>query len=71
MRSIQDELEEESIVAAFSDHARAVAAAHALDRAGISPDHVGVTAGNVRQAREVLQQQGAVAIRREETGEAL
>ena len=52
MRSVQDELEEESIVAAFSDHARAVAAAHALDRAGISPNHVGVTAGNVRQARE-------------------
>jgi hypothetical protein len=52
MRSTPDELEEESIVAAFPDHERAIAAVHALDRARIPPDHVGVTAGNVRQARE-------------------
>jgi hypothetical protein len=52
MREIQEELKEESIVASFRDHEQAVEAARALDEAGISPDHVGVTAENVRQARE-------------------
>lgn len=52
MHEIQEELKEESIVASFPDHERAVEAARALDEAGISPDHVGVTAENVRQARE-------------------
>jgi hypothetical protein len=52
MRNIQEELKEESLVASFADHESAVAAARALDRAGVSPDHVGITAGNVRQARE-------------------
>jgi hypothetical protein len=52
MREIGEELKEESIVASFADHEGAVEAARALDQAGISPDHVGVTAENVRQARE-------------------
>ena len=52
MHEVKEELSEESIVATFPDHERAVAAAQALDEAGISPDHVGVTAENVRQARE-------------------
>jgi hypothetical protein len=52
MRRLTQELEEESLVAAFPDHETAVAAAAALDAAGIPPDHVGVVAGNVRQARE-------------------
>ena len=49
MRGIQEELKEQSIVASFRDHEQAVEAARALDAAGISPDHVGVTAENVRQ----------------------
>jgi hypothetical protein len=52
MKEVQEELKEESIVATFPDHERAVAAARALDDAGIPPDHVGVVAENVRQARE-------------------
>ena len=52
MQRIEDELAERSIVASFADHESAVAAARALDDAGIASDHVGVTAGNVRQARE-------------------
>jgi hypothetical protein len=45
-------LKEESLVAAFPDHEAAVSATTALDAAGIPPDHVGVVAGNIRQARE-------------------
>lgn len=52
MKEVQEGLREESIVATFPDHGHAVAAARALDEAGISPDHVGVVAENVRQARE-------------------
>ena len=52
MQQIKEELKEESLVAAFPDREAAVAAATALDAAGIPPDHVGVVAGNVRQARE-------------------
>src|SRR2546423_5074356 len=52
MQEIKEELREESLVAAFPDHEAAVNAATALDAAGIPPDHVGVVAGNVRQARE-------------------
>jgi hypothetical protein len=52
MREVQEELKEDSLVASFPDHERAVAAARALDQAGIKPGHVGVTAENVRQARE-------------------
>ena len=52
MQEIKEELREESLVAAFPDREAAVAAATALDAAGIPPDHVGVVAGNVRQARE-------------------
>jgi hypothetical protein len=52
MQDIKEELREESLVAAFPDHEAAVSAATALDAAGIPPDHVGVVAENVRQARE-------------------
>ncbi len=52
MQEIKEELRKESLVAAFPDREAAVAAATALDAAGIPPDHVGVVAGNVRQARE-------------------
>src|SRR5438477_12109970 len=52
MQDLKEELKEESLVAAFRDHATAVHAATALDAAGIPPDHVGVVAENVRQARE-------------------
>jgi hypothetical protein len=52
MQEIKEELREKSLVAAFRDHESAVEAATALDAAGIPPDHVGVVAGNVRQARE-------------------
>jgi MFS family permease len=52
MREIKEELTERSLVAAFRDHEAAVVAATALDAAGIPPDHVGVVAENVRQARE-------------------
>ena len=52
MQEIKEQLKEESLVAAFHDHEAAVTAATALDAAGIPPDHVGVVAGNVRQARE-------------------
>ena len=52
MQEIKEELKEESLVAAFTDHESAIAAATALDAAGIPPDRVGVVAGNVRQARE-------------------
>ena len=52
MRDLKEELKEKSLVAAFPDHETAVAAATALDAAGIPPDHVGVVADNVRQARE-------------------
>ena len=52
MQEIKEELQEESLVPAFSDREAAVAAATALDAAGIPPDHVGVVAENVRQARE-------------------
>jgi len=52
MQEIKEELKEESLVAAFPDHEAAVSAAAALDAAGIPPDHVGVVAENVRQARE-------------------
>ncbi len=52
MQEIKEELREESLVAAFPDREAAVAAATALDAAGIPPDHVGVVAENVRQARE-------------------
>jgi hypothetical protein len=52
VQNIEEELKEESLVAAFADQEAAVAAATALDAAAISPDHVGVVAKNVRQARE-------------------
>ncbi len=52
MQEIKEELQEESLVAAFPDREAAVAAATALDAAGIPPEHVGVVAENVRQARE-------------------
>ena len=52
MQEIKEELQEESLVAAFPDREAAVAAATALDAAGIAPEHVGVVAENVRQARE-------------------
>jgi hypothetical protein len=52
VQDIKAQLKEESLVAAFADHDAAVAAATALDSAGIPPDHVGVVAENVRQARE-------------------
>jgi hypothetical protein len=52
MQQIKDELKEKSLVAAFRDKEAAVSAATALDAAGIPPDHVGVVAENVRQARE-------------------
>jgi heat induced stress protein YflT len=52
MQEIKQELREESLVAAFPDHEAAVNAATALDAAGIPPDHVGIVAENVRQARE-------------------
>jgi hypothetical protein len=52
MQEIREELNEESIVAAFPDHEAAVSAATALDAAGIPPDRVGVVAENIRQARE-------------------
>jgi uncharacterized membrane protein len=52
MQDLKEELKEESLVASFPDHEAAVAAATALDAAGIPPDHVGVVAENVRQARE-------------------
>jgi hypothetical protein len=52
VQEIKEQLKEESLVAAFHDHEAAVTAATALDAAGIPPDHVGVVAGNVRQARE-------------------
>jgi hypothetical protein len=52
MQDIRQELEEKSLVAAFANHEAAVAAATALDAAGVPPDHVGVVAENVRQARE-------------------
>src|SRR2546423_15525386 len=52
MRDLKEELKEKSLVAAFPDHETAVAAATALDAAGIPPDRVGVVADNVRQARE-------------------
>ena len=52
MQEIREELKEESLAAAFRDHKAAVAAATALDAAGIPPDRVGVVADNVRQARE-------------------
>jgi hypothetical protein len=52
VQDIKEQLKEESLVAAFHDHEAAVMAATALDAAGIPPDHVGVVAGNVRQARE-------------------
>ena len=52
MQELKEELNEESLVAAFRDHEAAVTAATALDAAGIPPDRVGVVAENVRQARE-------------------
>jgi hypothetical protein len=52
MQDVKEELKEKSLVAAFPDQEAAVAAAAALDAAGIPPDHVGVVAENVRQARE-------------------
>jgi len=52
VQEIKEELQEESLVAAFPDREAAVAAATALDAAGIPPEHVGVVAENVRQARE-------------------
>ncbi len=52
MEDLKEELKEESLVAAFRDQEAAVQAATALDAAGIPPDHVGVVAENVRQARE-------------------
>jgi hypothetical protein len=52
VKEIKEELKEDSIVATFPDHGQAAAAAKALDEAGIPPDHVGVVAENVRQARE-------------------
>jgi hypothetical protein len=64
MQDLKEELKEESLVAAFPDREAAVAAATALDAAGIPPDHVGVVAENVRQAREAagsLSAAGAIA----------
>jgi hypothetical protein len=52
VQEIKEELKEQSLVAAFADHEAAISAATALDAAGIPPDHVGVVAGNIRQARE-------------------
>jgi hypothetical protein len=63
VRSPDHEVKEESIVATFADRERALAATHALDKAGIPPDHVGVVAENVRQAREAagsFSAQGAI-----------
>jgi hypothetical protein len=63
MHDLEEELRQESLVAAFPDHQAAVSAATALDAAGIRPDHVGVVAGNVRQAREAagsFSQAGAI-----------
>ena len=56
--------EKGTLVAAFPDQERASEAAHALDAAGFPPDHVGLVAGNVRQAREAtggFSVQGAIA----------
>jgi hypothetical protein len=52
MQDVKEELKEKSLVAAFPDQESAVLATTALDAAGIPPDHVGVVAENVRQARE-------------------
>jgi hypothetical protein len=52
MPSLQDEIKEESVVAAFPDRESAGAAVRGLERAGIPPDRIGVVVGNVRQARE-------------------
>jgi hypothetical protein len=52
MQELKEELKEESLVGVFPSHEAAVAAATALDAAGIPPDRVGVVAENVRQARE-------------------
>jgi hypothetical protein len=52
VQDIREVLKEKSLVAAFRDHNAAIAAATALDAAGIPPDRVGVVADNVRQARE-------------------
>ena len=52
MQDVKDAVKEESLVAAFPDHEAAVTGVTALDAAGIPPDHVGVVAENVRQARE-------------------
>ncbi|HEV8536968.1 MAG TPA: hypothetical protein VGR87_14775 [Candidatus Limnocylindria bacterium] len=52
MQQVKEEVREETLVAAFPDHESAVEAAVALDAAGVPPDHVGVVAENVRQARE-------------------
>jgi MFS family permease len=52
MQELKEELQEKSLVAEFPDHEAAISAATALDAAGIPPDHVGVVADNVRQARE-------------------
>ena len=60
MQQIKEELKEESLVAAFPDKEAAVSAATALDAAGIPPDHVGVVAENVRQAREAAGSFSAV-----------
>ncbi len=52
MPSPQEEVKEESVVAAFADHQSAGAAVRVLERAGIPPAQIGVVVGNVRQARE-------------------
>jgi hypothetical protein len=52
MQDVKEVVKEESLVAAFPEHEAAIAAATALDAAGIPPDRVGVVADNVRQARE-------------------
>src|SRR5207244_2034827 len=63
-RSLVVTAEKGTLVAAFPDQEHASEAAHALDAAGFPPDHVGLVAGNVRQAREAtggISVQGAIA----------
>src|SRR5436189_6109664 len=52
MPSLEEEIKEESVVAAFPNQESAGAAVRALEGAGIPPDRIGVVVGNVRQARE-------------------
>lgn len=53
---------ERNLVGVFRDEAAGQRAARPLDGAGFSPDHVGVVAGNVRQAREVEGSQSLAGV---------